>query len=126
MPEFELDDEEIVENLPISWDWRDKGMVTPVKNQGQCGSCWAFSAIEAIESGWMINGNEMEIMSTQELVDCTTAEGNRGCSGGMYFQAYDWLKDHMTMSEKDYPYEAKNSTCRYDESKGITYVNSYG
>ena len=75
LPEFELevDDEEIAENLPISWDWRDKGMVTPVKNQGSCGSCWAFSAIEAIESGWMINGNEMEIMSTQELIDCTTA-----------------------------------------------------
>ena len=64
MPEFELDTSEIAENLPISWDWRDKGMVTPVKNQGMCGSCWAFSAIEAIESGWMINGNEMEIMST--------------------------------------------------------------
>ena len=44
----------------------------------------------------------------------------------MYFQAYDWLKDHMTMSEKDYPYLGKSSTCKYDESKGITYVNSYG
>ena len=106
MPDFELDDdeEEIAENLPISWDWRDKGMVTPVKDQGQCGSCWAFSAIEAIESGWMINGNEMEIMSTQELVDCTTSVGNMGCSGGWYFQAYDWLKDHKTMRESDYPY----------------------
>ena len=58
-------------NLPDSWDWRAQGMVTPVKDQGSCGSCWAFSSIEAIESAWMIAGNSEVIMSPQELVDCT-------------------------------------------------------
>ena len=95
MPEIQEDEMDVDMNgVPSSVDWRDQGMVTPVKNQGQCGSCWAFSSIEAIESAWMIAGNEQEIMSTQELVDCTSAEGNHGCSGGWYFYSYDWLKTH--------------------------------
>ena len=60
-----------ISNLPDSFDWRDQGKVTPVKDQGRCNSCWAFSAIEVIESAWMIAGNAQVIMSEQELIDCT-------------------------------------------------------
>ena len=88
MPEFVYgdEDEEMNEDIPHNVDWRMINYVTPVKDQGSCGSCWAFSAIEAIESAWMIAGSdEQVIMSTQELVDCTNAEGNMGCNGGWYF-----------------------------------------
>jgi len=106
-------------------------MVTPVKNQGSCGSCWAFSSIEAIESAWMIKGNEQVIMSTQELVDCTLSPvtSNNGCSGGWYFWSYDWLKTNKTMKESDYPYTSgrtgRETACAYNKKEGITKVNSY-
>ena len=107
-PEFDaaLIQEVDTSALPTAWDWRSEGKVTPVKDQGSCGSCWAFSSIEAIESAWMIQGGNEVIMSTQELVDCTLypATSNKGCGGGWYFWSYDWLKTHYTMMESDYPY----------------------
>ena len=109
-------------------DWRTvKDVVTPVKDQGQCGSCWAFSSIEAIESAYVIAGNSQKIMSPQELVDCTKSIlGNHGCSGGWYYNSYKWLKNNMTMLEADYPYTATDSAaCQYDASKGVTGVSSY-
>ena len=69
--DVDVEEEEVSLNLPTSWDWRSEGKVTPVKDQGSCGSCWAFSATEAIESAWMIAGNDEAIMAPQELVDCT-------------------------------------------------------
>lgn len=128
-PDFEPvveEDEEVALNLPTAWDWRSKGMVTPVKDQGSCGSCWAFSSIEAIESAWLIAGNEQIIMSEQELVDCSSETGNEGCNGGWYFWSYDWLKTNFTMKESDYPYTAVDGNCNYDASKGVTEVSSYG
>ena len=119
--------EDVVEaNYPSTWDWRDQGKVTAVKDQGSCGSCWAFSSIEAIESAWMIAGNDEVIMSEQELVDCSSSTGNAGCNGGWYFWSYDWLKNNYTMKESDYRYTARDGTCQYDASKGVTKVSSYG
>ena len=116
-----------------SFDWRDqKGVVTPVKDQGQCGSCWAFSATEAVESAYVIAGNEQVIMAPQELVDCSKGLlSNHGCNGGMYYNGWKWEKTHKTMRESDYPYvsgttKEAQSTCNYDESKGVTNVSSYG
>lgn len=112
-------------------DWRDvAGVVTPVKDQGQCGSCWAFSATEAIESAYVIAGNEQVIMAPQELVDCSKGLfSNHGCSGGWYYYAYKWLSSHKTMKEDDYPYfsgtTGKEGKCQYDEAKGVTNVSSY-
>merc|ERR1711997_939001 len=82
-------------------DWRDdkRGVVTPVKDQGQCGSCWAFSATETTESSWVIAGNDQVIMSPQELVDCAKGMfSNHGCSGGWYYYAWKWNKKHETMT----------------------------
>ena len=105
-----------------SIDWRDvKDVVTPVKDQGNCGSCWAFSATETVESAYVIAGNEQVIMSPQELVDCSKSPTtNLGCKGGMYYWAWDWLKDHKTMKESDYPYVSGDTgkageTCEYKE-----------
>lgn len=107
--------------------------MTAVKDQGNCGSCWAFSSIEAVESALAIANNEDPIVqSEQEVVDCTLdpVTQNDGCSGGWYFWTYDWLKDNYTMKESDYPYTSgtsgTESTCAYDASKGVTKVSSYG
>ena len=111
-------------------DWRTKGMVTPVKDQGQCGSCWAFSATESVESAYMIAGNAEVIMAPQELVDCSKGLfSNHGCNGGWYYYAWKWLESNKTMTEADYPYTSgttgKETTCAYDASKGVTNVSSY-
>merc|ERR1739846_6603 len=91
-----------------SIDWREIGdTVTPVKDQGACGSCWAFSATEAIESAYVIAGNDQVIMAPQELVDCTMGPGpffSQGCNGGWYFYAYRWLGHNLMMTEEDYPH----------------------
>jgi cathepsin L len=115
-----------------SVDWRDvSGVVTPVKDQGQCGSCWAFSATEAVESAYVIAGNDQVIMSPQELVDCSKGIlSNHGCNGGMYYNAWKWEKTHMAMKESDYPYvsgttKEADANCSYDESKGVTFVSGY-
>ena len=112
-------------------DWRDHtGVVTPVKDQGQCGSCWAFSATESVESAYVIAGNTTVVMAPQELVDCSKGMfSNHGCSGGWYYYAWKWLGDHKSMRESDYPYtsgvDGKETKCAYDESKGVTNVSSY-
>ena len=114
-----------------SIDWRDvPNVVTPVKDQGQCGSCWAFSATEAVESAYVLAGNEQVIMAPQELVDCSKGLfSNHGCSGGWYYYAYDWLKKHKTMKETDYAYVSggtgQATSCAYEESLGVTNVSGY-
>jgi len=65
-------------------DWRDRGMVTPVKDQAQCGSCWSFSATGCLESAWAIAGNTLTSLSEQQLVSCSWRQGNLGCGGGFY------------------------------------------
>ena len=115
-----------------SWDWREhESVVTPVKNQGACGSCWAFSATEAVESAYVIAGNEQVIMAPQELVDCSRGLlSNHGCNGGMYYHGWKWEESHKTMRESDYPYvsgttKEAQSTCNYDESKGVVNTTGY-
>ena len=134
LPEvFEVADEVDTANLPESVDWREEGKVSPVKDQGNCGSCWAFSTIEAVESALAIaTDSDPLIQSPQELVDCTLdpVTYNDGCNGGWYFWSYDWLKDHYTMLESDYPYTSgstgNETSCMYDEDLGVTEVSSYG
>ena len=92
--------------LPSLIDWRTKGAVTSVKDQGQCGSCWTFSATGAIEGAWAISKGELVDLSEQELIDCATgvSYGSHGCSGGQMEGAFKFIIENGQCSLSSYPY----------------------
>lgn len=99
------------DELPESVDWRDKGAVVPVKDQGQCGSCWAFSAVAAVEGINQIVTGDLISLSEQELVDCDKPR-NSGCDGGLMDYAFKFIIDNGGIdTEKDYPYKGIDGTC---------------
>lgn len=96
-------------------DWRDYGYVTRVKNQRDCGSSWAFSATGSLEGQMKRRTGRPVSLSEQNLIDCSWAQGNRGCDGGSMRKAFDYIKSNGGISvEKCYSYDAKNGTCRYN------------
>jgi C1A family cysteine protease len=100
-------------SLPDPVDWKAAGKVQKVKNQGQCGSCWAFSAIGALESARAIASGNLLDLSEQQLVDCAGSEGNQGCNGGLMNQAFDYLmKAGGSIATSDYPYTARDGQCK--------------
>jgi len=102
---------EAVKDVPASIDWRTKGAVTPVKNQGQCGSCWSFSATGAMEGAYQISGHPLTSFSEQQLVDCSTAQGNQGCNGGLMDNAFTYAEQNAMDTEASYPYTARDGKC---------------
>jgi cathepsin L len=91
-------------------DWTTKGAVTPVKNQGQCGSCWSFSTTGGLEGAWQISTGQLTSMSEQQFVDCDTS--SMGCNGGSMATAFSWAKSQAIATEASYPYTAVDGTCK--------------
>jgi len=112
---------------PDTFDWRNQKVVSAVKDQGQCGSCWAFSVVENIESVWMLAHNmtaaTMPALAPQQLVDCDDEDG--GCNGGNQDTAYDYLEGSGLEKESDYPYRALDGTCEYKKSNVYATIKSW-
>jgi len=88
---------------PSSWDWTEHGAVTPVKNQGSCGSCWSFSTTGGLEGAYYMKNKELVSFSEQQLVSCDTVD--QGCNGGLMDNAFQWITDNGGLcKEDDYPY----------------------
>jgi len=99
---------------PVSIDWRSKGAVTSVKDQGQCGSCWTFSATGAVEGAWSIAKGQLIDLSEQQLVDCATGPtyGSHGCNGGQMEGAFKYIVSNGQCTLSTYPYKAVDGNCQ--------------
>ncbi|OMJ94373.1 hypothetical protein SteCoe_2416 [Stentor coeruleus] len=114
-------------DIPASVDWRTKGAVTAVKNQGDCGSCWAFSTTGSVEGAWFLAGHTLVSLSEQQLIDCSIAYLNKGCNGGTMNNAFKYIIHNKGIaSEKAYPYKAKDGICdKIIASKASASITAY-
>ncbi|KAG6722750.1 hypothetical protein I3842_03G175900 [Carya illinoinensis] len=112
-------------DLPTRVDWRKNGAVTPIKNQGQCGSCWAFSSVAAVEGINKIKTGQLISLSEQELVDCDFQ--CQGCNGGYMDKAFEYIKETGGLTtEEEYPYRASSGTCdKAKEKDHVVTISGY-
>ena len=112
--------------LPAKYDWRDHSppVVSNVKNQGACGSCWAFSAVENVESIWALQGNHTLVnLSVQQVVDCDTVDS--GCGGGDTKTAFRYIHKHGLELASSYPYTASDSNCKFQSNEVVAHIDGY-
>lgn len=113
--------------LPTQVDWRSLNRVGPIKNQGNCGSCWAFSSVAALESALAIYRNTtiqyVPDLSEQQLVDCS--KDNSGCNGGLMTRAYVYIAKNGLVNESSYPYIAQNQVCKSTDKTSSIYIRGY-
>jgi len=112
--------------VPDSMDWRSKGAVTPVKDQRNCGACWAFSTTGAIEGAWFLAGHPLVSLSEQELVDCS-AGFRGGCAGGEPSDAFNWVHKHGLCANESYPWTAYSDEChnQFSPCEAIVQIEGY-
>jgi C1A family cysteine protease len=106
-------------SLPSTVDWRQKGAVAPVKDQGSCGSCFTYSSVVALEGVYFIGKGTLVEFSNQQLLDCTSSYGNQGCSGGLMVPCFKYTKEKGIEKYADYPYKGKVTTCAYNATKTV-------
>jgi len=100
------------EKADPAFDWRTKGAISPVRNQGQCGSCWAMTVVAAVESACYILTHNLTMWSTQALMDCSGDCGNQGCNGGYIDESFTWLAKNPLPEDSCYPYTADSGSCK--------------
>ena len=105
--------------------WREAGAVSPVKNQLDCGSCWAFSASEAIEGEWFLKQDQLYNLSEQELVDCSGYLGNMGCGGGSMDAAFEYVIQNGLCLNQSYPYNATDGQCQNKTCTKKVHIDKY-
>jgi len=113
-------------NAPSSKDWTSTSAVTGVKDQGQCGSCWAFSTTGALEGLYYINNSSQRSFSEQQLMDCSGSYGNMSCNGGLMDFAFEYAQSHGVTDESNYPYTARDGyTCQTSNITNGFKIGSY-
>jgi len=122
-PQLNEETNEVEEVTADSVNWVTKGAVTNVKNQGACGSCWAFSTTGSVEGAMFLSTGKLQTFSEQQLVDCS--KSNAGCNGGWMDTAFQYIESNPLMLEADYPYTARDGKCQYNKSKGVGKVKTY-
>ncbi|NXF53976.1 CATS protein, partial [Oceanites oceanicus] len=112
--------------VPDTVDWREKGCVTDVKNQGTCGLCWVFSAVGALEAQVKLKTGNLVSLSVQNLIDCTRGYGNKGCGGGWKTRAFQYIIDNQGIDlDASYPYTAQDGACRYNPTARAAACSGY-
>jgi C1A family cysteine protease len=112
--------------IPTAFDWRTRGAVTPVKDQQQCGSCWAFSATEGVESAYFLKKNKLFVLSPQQIVSCDTVD--TGCNGGDLPTAFQYVQSNGMETDSVYPYTSGNGntgTCKYQSNKVVVQISGF-
>ncbi|CAM8887666.1 unnamed protein product [Rhodiola kirilowii] len=112
--------------VPSTVDWRKKGAVTPVKDQGQCGCCWAFSAVAATEGITQLTTGKLISLSEQELVDCDTSGQDQGCEGGLMDDAFQFIEQNGGLTtEAKYPYQGVDGSCSGNKASSAAKITGY-
>ncbi len=117
------------EEYPENFNWSDFNILGPVKRQGKCGGCWAFTTVGTVEAYYTIKTGKKKVFSEQQLLDCNTL--SMGCDGGNMRQGYEYLVNNGLMLEKEYPFELENAkgkieyNCRYNKNNTYVKVKRY-